>query len=93
MTAEGQRFQELVGQLVVVDTDSDHLYAGELVSVDDAALELSEADVHDLTTSSTTRDVYIINLVKFGIKKNRERVLVRMARVVSLSRISDITAY
>ena len=93
MSGESARFQELVGQQVVVDTDSDYLYVGKLETVDDAALVLTEADVHDSRSTATTRDVYIINTAKFGIKKNRERILVRMARVLSVSELTDITRY
>ena len=93
MTTERERFAALVGQQVVVDTDSQHLYIGKLESVDEAVLELTEADVHDSQTTATTRDLYIINTKKFGIKKNRERVLVRMARVLSVSAMQDVTPY
>lgn len=93
MSGEGERFRELVGQLVVVDTDSHHLYIGKLESVDDTALELTDADVHDSQTTTTPRDVYIINTSKFGIKENRRRVLVRMERVLSISALEDVTQY
>ena len=55
--------------------------------------ELADADVHDSTTTSTTRDLYIINVQKYGVKKNRNRVLIRRDRVVSLSKLSDVTEY
>lgn len=93
MSGEGERFKKLVGQPVVVDTDSYYLYVGKLESVDDAALELTGADVHDSQTTTTTRDVYIINTSKFGIKENRRRVLVRMERVLSISALADVTQY
>ena len=93
MSGEGERFRDLIGQKVVVDTDSHTLYVGQLQSVDDVVLELTEADVHDNQSTTTTRDVYIINTSKLGIKKNRERVLVRMARVLSVSLLSDVTHY
>ena len=93
MSCEYKRLRELVGQQVVVDTDSHHLYIGKLLSVDDEVLELSEADVHDSQTTTTPRDLYIINTAKFGIKKNREHVLVRTVRVLSLSKLQDVTRY
>ena len=93
MPGEGERFRALIGQKVVVDTDSHSLYIGQLESADDAILELSDADVHDSQTTTTPRDVYIINTANFGIKKNRERVLVRMKRVLSISRLSEVTQY
>ena len=93
MSSETERIRDFVGRQVVVDTDSHHLYLGKLQSVDEAILELTEADVHDSQTTTTPRDLYIINAIKFGIKKNRERVLVRMARVLSLSALEDVTRY
>jgi len=93
MSGEGDRFRDLIGQKVVVDTDSHSLYIGQLASADDAILELTDVDVHDSQTTTTPRDVYIINTAKLGIKKNRERVLVRMKRVLSISRLADVTQY
>ena len=93
MPCEYERLRELVGQQVVVDTDSHHLYIGKLASIDSEVLELTEADVHDSQTTTTSRDLYIINTAKLGIKKNREHVLVRTARVLSLSRLQDVTRY
>jgi small nuclear ribonucleoprotein (snRNP)-like protein len=93
MSCESDRFREFVGQEVVVDTDTPNLYLGKLQSVDQTAIELTEVDVHDSETTTTPRDLYIINTAKYGIKRNRERVLVRMARVVSISRLSEVTKY
>ena len=90
---EAERLQAFVGQQVVVDTDSALLYVGTLKSVDEAFYEIESADLHDSSSTSTTRDVYIINVRKHGIKKNRERVLIRTARVVSVSLLSDVTEY
>jgi small nuclear ribonucleoprotein (snRNP)-like protein len=91
--SEADRLNDLVGRKVVLDTDSFHLYVGTLVSVDDCFYELADADVHDVTSTSTPRDLYIINVRKFGVKKNRDRVLVRRSRVVSVSPLDDVTEY
>ncbi len=93
MSGEGERFKKLLVQPVVGGTDSYYLYVGKLESVDDAALELIDADVHNSQTTTTTRDVYIINTSKFGIKENRRRVLVRMERVLSISALEDVRQY
>jgi small nuclear ribonucleoprotein (snRNP)-like protein len=90
---EADRLAAFVGREVVLDTDSIHLYAGTLQAVDEYFYELVDADVHDTTTTSTTRDVYIMNLRKFGIKKNRNRVLIRRDRVVSLACLEDVIVY
>ena len=91
--SEAERLQDLVGREVVLDVEGPTLYVGTLASVDEWFFELTDADVHDRDASNTTRDVYIINVRKYGIKKNRDRVLVRRSRVVSLSLLSDVTAY
>ena len=88
-----ERFRTLIGRKVVLDTDSQQLYIGHLASVDNEFLDLVEADVHDVQSTNTTRDMYIINTAKFGIKKNRERVLVMTVRVVSVSLLEEITLY
>lgn len=90
---EAERLKDYVGREVVIDTDSTHLYVGTLAGADDDFYEITDADVHDSATTTTTRDMYIINVQKYGIKKNRERVLVRRTRVVSLSLLSDVTEY
>ena len=91
--SEAERLKDYLGEVVVVDTQTSHLYVGRLTSVDEWFYELADADVHDSSSTSTTRDVYIINVQKHGVKKNRERVVVRRDRVVSLSKLTDVTEY
>jgi small nuclear ribonucleoprotein (snRNP)-like protein len=91
--SEAERLKDYIGATVVLDTDSPHLYVGTLVSIDEEFYELADADVHDTESTSTTRDLYIINVRKYGVKKNRDRVLVRRSRVVSISKLDDVTAY
>jgi len=91
--SEAERLKDYVGHKVVLDTDSLHLYVGTLASVDDWFYELADVDVHDTTSTSTTRDLYIINVQKYGVKQNRNRVLIRRDRVVSLSKLDDVTEY
>ena len=91
--SEAERLSDCIGQVVVIDTDTNHLHVGTLASADEWFYELTDADVHDGTETTTTRDVYIINVRKYGIKKNRDRVLIRRDRVVSLSLLSDVTEY
>lgn len=90
---EAERLKELVGRAVVVDTDSTLLYVGTLAKADGLFYELTDVDAHDSTTTTTPRDLYIINAAKYGVKKNRDRVLLRCARVVSVSALDDVTRY
>jgi|YNPNPStandDraft_1061719.scaffolds.fasta_scaffold67157_2 hypothetical protein len=83
----------LVGQVVVVDTDSHMLYIGKLAKVGDDFLELAEADVHSHLDSHSSREVYIMDARKLGIRQNRTGAIVLMSRVVSISRLEDVTDY
>lgn len=91
--SEAERLKDYTGRVVIVDTNTTHLHVGTLASVDEWFYELTDADVHDSKTTSTTRDVYIINVRKYGVKKNRDRVLIRRDCVVSLSLLDDVTEY
>jgi len=87
------RLQELVGNDVVLDTASPYLYIGRLVEVDEWIIRLEDVDVHDASETRTTKEVYVIEASKFGVKKNRRSVLVRTDRVVSISLLSDVIEY
>jgi len=85
--------QSLVGQTVILDTSSQLLYIGTLRSADDHFIELVDADVHDASESATSKEVYLIESKKYGIKKNRGSVFVRASLVVSISRLEDVIEY
>lgn len=83
----------LVGHLVILDTRSHWLYIGRLERVSEHFLELSSADAHDSTEGHSTKEIYILEAKKFGVKKNRERVLVRFSEVIGISKLADVTEY
>ena len=93
MCADDQSLQELEGAIVVVDTDSTFVHVGRLVSCGSCWIELEEVDVHNLGEGGSTREVYLIQTKRLGVHKNREKVFVPRARVVSLSRLEDIIEY
>jgi small nuclear ribonucleoprotein (snRNP)-like protein len=84
------RFEEFIGQEVVVDVASPYVYVGTLVGSDDKYLMLARADVHDLRDTNTTRELYVVDSRRYGVRTNRERVLVKLTDVVSLSALSDV---
>ena len=57
---------------------------------DDKYLVLEHADVHDLRDTNTTRELYVVDSKRLGIRKNRERVLVRIEEIVSISALDDV---
>lgn len=82
--------EKLVGREVVVDVSSQYVYLGKLTGCDAKYLVLEQADVHDLRDTTTTRELYVIDSKRFGIRTNRERVLVRIGEVVSVSALDDV---
>ena len=86
-------FAALVGQEVVVDARASFLYIGTLESVGEDAVVLTDADVHSSEDSLTTREVYLLETRKNGIRPNRTRVYVMRREIVSISRLDDVMLY
>jgi small nuclear ribonucleoprotein (snRNP)-like protein len=82
----------LLDQVVVVDLKSSYVCLGTLVSCDEQFLELVDADFHDFRDSTATREIYVYDSVRLGIRRNRARILVRQDDVVALTRFADISA-
>jgi small nuclear ribonucleoprotein (snRNP)-like protein len=80
----------LIGQVVVVDMKSTFVCLGTLVSCDEQFLELHDVDLHDFRDSPATREVYVYDSVRLGIRRNRTRVLVRQDDVLAIGRFADI---
>ena len=91
MSAED--WKPLLGQVVVVDTDSMFVYLGKLDRVEDQFLVMTEVDAHDRRESPSTKEQYIMDAKKFGVRPNRKEVKVRKEMVVSVSRLEDVLAY
>jgi hypothetical protein len=83
-------FEQLIGREVVVDVTSPYVYLGTLAGAGDKYLVLEHADAHDLRDTNTTRELYVVDSKRLGIRKNRERVLVRIEEIVSISALEDV---
>lgn len=79
-----------VGKEIVVDLSSPYVHLGTLVQYDSQILVLEEADVHDLRDTSSSRELYVLDSRRFGVRANRKRVLIRLSEVVSLSALEEI---
>ncbi len=84
------RLRALIGQVVVVDMRSTYVCLGTLVGCEEQFLELVDADLHDFRDSTATREVYVYDSFRFGIRRNRSRVLVRRDEIVAITRFADI---
>jgi small nuclear ribonucleoprotein (snRNP)-like protein len=86
-------WESLVGQTVVVDTDSRFVYLGILERVELEFLVLKDVDAHDRRESPSTKEQYIMDTKKFGVKANRKEVSIRKSMVVSISKLDDVIGY
>lgn len=93
--ARGESFvpAELLGELVVADTDSSFVYIGVLEQAGPDFLLLGDADVHDTTDSKQTKETYVHEARRIGVRPNRRRTYLRTARVLSLARLADIVKF
>lgn len=82
----------LRGHLVVADLDESYLVIGVLAEADGDCLVFADADLHDHREANCTKDVYLIETVKLGVRANRKRVMVPRRRVVAVSRLEDIAS-
>lgn len=82
--------EELIGREVVMDVVGQYVYLGTLIGHDAHYLVLQEADVHDLRDTATTRELYVLESRRHGIRANRRRVYVRREEVISISALDDV---
>lgn len=85
-----ERLTQLVGQILVIDLSSTYVCLGRLIGFDREFLELADADLHDFRDSPATREVYVYDSVRLGIRRNRARVLLRVTEIVAITRYADI---
>lgn len=90
MNDVSSELEQLVGRVVALDVTAPYVYVGTLQGYDHRYLVLTDADVHDLRDTSTTRDLYVLAAKRHGVNMNRRRVLVSHDQVVSLSALDDV---
>jgi len=81
---------ELVGQTVIIDLSSTYVCLGTLTRFDRGFLEIKDADLHDFRDSTGTREVYVYDSARLGIRRNRSRVLIRRNEVVAITLLKDV---
>lgn len=88
--ADATIWDEFRGQEVVLDVVSQYVIIGTLEGIDTHFATLSNADCHDLRDSKTTRDHYVLEARRHGIRANRQRLSIRQNEIVSMSRLADV---
>lgn len=81
-----------IGQQVVLDLDSSYLAIGRLVEVDAGHIALIDCDLHDHQEANCTKEVYLLETQKLGVRANRKRVEIPRNRLLAISRLEDIVA-
>jgi small nuclear ribonucleoprotein (snRNP)-like protein len=81
---------DYLDQPVVIDLTSPYVCIGTLHRADAAFFDLRDADLHDLRDGRSTREIYVFDSARLGIRRNRARVLIRRDEVVALTRLADI---
>jgi hypothetical protein len=81
----------LIGEVVILDLSSTYVCLGVLAGLDLDYLDLRDADLHDFRDGSATREVYLYDSARFGIRRNRTRVLIRRDEVVAITRFAEIS--
>lgn len=83
--------QEYRGELVVCDLADHYLIIGMLDQVGPHHLAFIEADLHDHREANSTKDVYLIETRKFGVRANRKQVSIPRPLLIAISRLDDVT--
>ena len=83
----------LVGQAVVVDVAPPVVYIGTLTEAADAFVVLENADVHPLWNSTTSKELYVMEVRRNGVQPTRKKVWLKMAEILSVSRLEDVILF
>ncbi len=90
---DNEGWAALVGKIIVVDTNSSYVYLGTLERVEDHFVVLSGVDAHDRGEGAGTKEQYVMEAKRFGVKANRKEVSIRKSVVVSVSKLEDVILY
>lgn len=80
----------LVGRAVVIDTAAPYVILGTMTGLDEHHVTLEQVDVHDLRDTHTTRENYVVDSIRHGVRSNRRRALVARREIVCVSALEDV---
>ena len=85
--------ENLLGEIIVVDTDSSYVFLGKLEAADSQFLQISQVDVHDMGKGNHSKERYINEARNIGVRHNRAHTYVRMERVICISKLEDVEGF
>jgi len=90
MTHESTGLSRLIGSEVVLDTAGPTIYLGTLREICSDGLWLEDADIRDRTEGHVSKEGYVCEAKRLGIRSNRRRIFVRIEIVLSCSALADV---
>lgn len=90
LSPERPVWEEFLTHVVVLDMASPYVYVGRFIGERHGYYVLEEADAHDLRDTSTTRERYVLDSRRHGVRTNRQRVFVDARQVVAISRLDEV---
>lgn len=91
--APAPNWHELIGALVVIDVSSPFVFIGRMVDEQGAYVVLEDVDVHDLRDAHGTREKYVLDCRRHGVRPNRRWAWVSAREIVGISRLEDVLDY
>ncbi len=88
-----EELSDFIGKNVVIDTKSSYLYMGVLKSVGEYFIDLDDVDVHDHSEYNKSKELYVMDSQRHGLKINRKAVKIVLNEIVSLSLLEDVIEY
>jgi hypothetical protein len=79
-----------LGQTVVCDLGEHHLAIGQLAAVGPDHLSFTEVDLHDHREANSTKDVYLIETRKYGVRVNRKHLAVPRRQLIAICLLTDV---
>ncbi len=90
MNDDAGSLAELIGRQVVLDTAGSITYLGTLREVRPDGYWLEDADFRDRIEGHATKEFYICEAKREGIRPNRRRIFVTSGVVISMSALDDV---
>ncbi len=81
---------ELHGITIVVDTLGPKVWVGRCDEADDQRVILLDADVHEVTKGSASKEDNIKRAAKVGVWKKHDRVEIPRSEAASIRRLGEI---
>lgn len=81
---------EYIGQLVVCDLRESYLAIGILRGYSSEHLRLEGVDLHDHNEANSTKDIYLIETKRYGVRQNRAKLDIPRRLMIAICRLDDV---